>query len=453
MKSLTTPQGPAVPSMEATPPKTDPFANGARIGRAGALAIAVLFGGGFAWLSLAPLSSAVVVPASLVVESYRQPVQHLEGGIVRNLLVRSGDRVQAGQVLLQLEEVRADAAVQGLQDQLDAELARNARADAERLMREKVTYPPDLVERAKTSQNTRSLLEAEVELFAARRRQWLGQTAFLRNQTAQVRAEIQGLQAQITAANSNRRLLEQELDMNRDLYRREFVQQTRVMGFERALAEKDEKRGEYDAELAKAQQKLVELDLKVIGLQDDYVKRASDEYTEANRRVLDLRERLRPMSNALARQSVEAPVGGEVVGLQVHSPGTVIRAGEVLMEIVPYGAKLLVEGKVRPEDMADLAVGLPVSVQITAFKQRSTPQLAGRVTYVSADSLTESVNGHAVPYYLLQATVDAESTRLLPRRLAPGMPATLFIETRPRSALDYLLQPLTDAMQRAFVEP
>lgn len=243
MKSLTIPQGPTAPPMNVTPTKTDPFVNGARIGRAGALAIAVLFGGGFAWLSLAPLSSAVVVPASLVVESYRQPVQHLEGGIVRSLLVRSGDRVQAGQVLMQLEEVRADAAVQALQDQLDAELARNARADAERLMREKVTYPPDLVERAKTGQNASSLLEAEVELFAARRRQWLGQTALLRNQTAQVRAEIQGLQAQITAANSNRRLLEQELDMNRDLYRREFVQQTRVMGFERALAEKDEKRG------------------------------------------------------------------------------------------------------------------------------------------------------------------------------------------------------------------
>lgn len=431
----------------------DPFVRGARIGRVGALAIAVLFGGGFAWLALAPLSSAVVVPASLIVEDYRRPVQHLEGGIVSRVLVRSGDRVEQGQVLMQLEEVQADAGVQALQDQMDAELARATRADAERRMQPRPQFPPELEARAQPGHKARSLLRAESELFAARRRQWQGQTALLRSQAAQVRAEIDGLRSQIAAADTNRRLLERELEMNRDLYRREFVQQTRLMTLERALADKDEQRGEYVAELAKAQQKLVELDLRVIALQDDYVKRASDEYTEANRRVIELRERLRPMTQALDRRAVQAPVAGEVVGLRVHAPGAVIAPGEVLLEIVPAEPTLLVEGRVRPEDVADLAIGLPVSVQITAFKQRSTPLLSGQVTYLSGDSLTREVDGVPVAHYLVHATVDAESTRDLQRRLAPGMPATMFIETRPRSALDYLLQPLTDSMRKAFTEP
>jgi HlyD family secretion protein len=377
----------------------------------------------------------------------------LEGGIVGNVMVRSGDRVEMGQVLMQLEEVQADAGVEAIQDQLDAELARAARADAERMMREQVSFAPELNARAQPDTKAMSLLRAESELFTARRRQWKGQTALLRNQTGQVRAEISGLQSQIDAANTNRRLLEQELEINRDLFRREFVQQTRLMGFERALAEKDEQLGEHIAELAKAQQKLVELDLRVISLQDDYVKRASDEYADANRRAIELRERLRPMTNTLARRSLEAPVSGEVVGLRVHAPGAVIAAAEVLMEIVPDEPALLVEGRLRPEDVADLAIGQPVRVQIMAFKQRSTPLLSGRVTYLSGDSLVDTVNGYPVPHFLVHATVDAESAKGLPRRLVPGMPATMFIETKPRSALDYLLQPLTDSMRKAFTEP
>jgi len=436
-----------------TDDRNDPFQLGRRIGRIGAVVVAVLFGGGLLWLNIAPLSSAVVVPSTVVVENYRTPVQHLEGGIVSAVLVRSGDRVERGQVLLQLEAVQVDAGVQSLQDQLDAELARSQRADAERLMRAPLVFPEELVSRARASSKTRSLMDAEAELFAARRRQWQGQTALLRNQAEQVQAEAQGLRAQIAAAGVSRRLLEQELEMNRDLQRREFVQQTRVMVFERALADKDERRGEHDVEMAKAQQKLLELDLKVISLQDEYVKRASDEYAEANRRVLDLRERLRPLTRALARQSVEAPVSGQVVGLRVNAAGAVIGAGDLLMEIVPDQPKLLVEGKVRPEDVADLRVGQAVTIQIMAFKQRNTPMLDGRLTYLSADSMAENVSGQSIAHYQIQASVDPESLKAMPRDLSPGMPATMFIETAPRTALEYLLQPLTDALRRSFVEP
>lgn len=430
----------------------DPFGKGARIGRAGALTIALLFGATALWLGLAPLNSAVVMPAQVKVENYRKTVQHLEGGIVRAVLVKSGDRVKAGQALLQLEEVQADSAVEGIQDQLDAERARSLRADAERLRRKSLTFPQELRDRAANGAKLRSLLSAEAELFGSRQQQLLGQTALLRDQVGQVRSELTSLQAQMDAAQVNRKLIADELAMNQDLLRREFVQQTRVMAFERALAAQDEKSGDYSATHARAQQKRVELELRVIALQDDYVKRASDEYSEANRRVLDLQERLRPLSNTLARQMVIAPTAGEVVDLRVHTVGGVIGPREVLMEIVPEKHTLLIEGKVRPEDVAELSLGQQVEIQITAFKQRTTPLLAGRVSYVSADSLTESVNGMAVPHYLVQVTVDAGSENVLPTRMSPGMPAMVFIQTKARTALDYLLQPLTDSMRKSFRE-
>ncbi len=439
-----------------TAPLPDPFRAGARIGRMGTLAIVVLFGTALLWLALAPLNGAVVLPAQVKVGSYRKTVQHLEGGIVQAVFVKSGDHVQAGQALLQLEEIQADAAVQGLQDQLDAERARSLRADSERLLRPALAYPSELRDRAAGSAKLRSLLAAEAELFGTRRNQLHGQTALLHRQADQVVLEIGGLQDQIGAADANRKLLADELAINQDLLRREFVQQTRVMSFQRALAEKDESRGAYKAEHAKARQKLLDLDLKVISLQDEYIKRASDEYAESNRRALELQERLRPLSNTLARQRVTAPVAGEVVDLHVHTVGGVIAPREVLMEIVPETPTLLIEGRLRPEDVADIALGQQVSIQITAFKQRSTPLLTGRLSYVSADSLTDnssgSANGASGPHYLVQVTVDPASERALPMRLGPGMPATLFIQTRPRSALDYLLQPLTDSMGRAFKE-
>lgn len=435
----------------ASPAAHDPFAAGRRLGRAGVIAIALLFGTLFLWLTLAPLNGAVVLAGQVKVVDYRKTVQHLEGGIVQAILVKPGDHVRAGQPLLRLEAVQADAAVTGLQDQLDAERARSARADAERVMRAGISFSTESRERAAASARAQALLLAETETFAARRQQLTGQTALLRRQAEQVRAEVAALQNQVKAADANRQVLVQELAINQDLYRRQFVQQTRLMAFERALADKDESRSSYQAELAKAQQKVVEIELKAIALQDDYVRRASDEYVEANRRTLDLQERLRPLASTLARQVVVAPIAGEVVDLKVHSVGGVIAPREVLMDIVPAQRQLLIEGKVRLEDVAELRRGQRVDVQITAFKQRATPLLTGQLTYISGDSI-ESNSGGSAPYYLVQASIDRPSEQAMPGRLGPGMPATLFIQTQARTAWDYLVQPLGDSMRKAFKE-
>jgi epimerase transport system membrane fusion protein len=432
--------------------RADAFERGRRIGRFGALAIALLFGGTMLWLLIAPLNSAVIVPAQFVVEDYRKPVQHLEGGIVRRVLVRAGDKVTKGQVLVQLEEVQADSAVETLRDQLHAEEARAARADAERLLQDQLRFAPGLLERAGSDAKLQQILSAERELFQARRKQLLGQTSLMRDQAVQVNAEIAGLVEQMKSANVNRKLIADELAMNQALLKQEFVQQTRVMSFERALAEKDEKRGEYHSESAKAQQKLVELELRTISLKDDYVRRAADEYSEANRRVLELRERLKPVANALARQQVLAPVSGEVVDIKVHAAGTVIAPRDVLMEVVPTEHRLLLEGRVRPEDVAELSVGQIADVQVTAFNSRSTPLVTGTVSYVSADSLVANVGGTPAPYFQIQISVDKAMQAGLPKALSAGMSAVVFVRTRERTAMNYLLEPFMDSFRRSFTE-
>lgn len=439
-------------NMQTMPTIFNPFEKGKKIGYWGTITVCMLFGATFLWLILAPLNGAVIIPAQIKVETSRKQVQHLEGGIVKSILVKAGDKVKVGQPLVMLEDVQLDASVATLHDQLDAEMARNARALAERLQKNQITFPQAIIERAATSKKVQSLIQSEQQLFNAKRKQLTSQIALLKQQKAQVNTEIGGLANQISSADQNRKLITEEKTMNEALAEKGFIQKSRVMAFDRALSEKDEQRGNYLAENAVAKQKLIDLDLKAIGLTDDYIKRATDEATESNRLILELQEKLRPMQDALKRQVITSPASGEVVDLRIHTAGGVVKPGEILMEIVPEKTQLLIEGKARPEDIADLILGTEADVQITAFKQRSTPLLKGKLTYISADSLIDTSTGYPAPYYLTQITIDQPSLKWLPGALGPGMPAVVFVKTRERTGMDYLLEPITDNMRKAFKE-
>lgn len=428
-------------------------ARGRKVGRVGVVAVVLFFGVIGGWMAFAPLHGAVVVPATLVVPNYRKTVQHLEGGIVSEIFVRQGEFVKAGQPLLRLSDVQASAVVEMLQDQLDAEHARSARLNAERALQATLSFPDELAARAKKQPKLMTILGAERTLFNARQRQLAGQIAVLRTQIRQIREEIIGLEAELAAANEVNAYLTEELKMNEDLLDKKFVQKTRVMGFKRAVAEKDERRGEYIAEIAKARQKISEAELRIIGLNDAYVKEASGELKESNQKMLDLQERLKPSEDALKRQIVVAPVSGEVVDLKVHTIGGVVAPREPLLDIVPQETTLIVEGKVRTDEIAYVLPNAPVTVQLSAFKQRLTPMIDGKVTYISADTLTDSVNGVPVPFYRIQAALDAKSLQDAGiSKLAPGMPAVVFVQTRQRSALDYMVEPVTDSLRKSLRE-
>jgi len=405
------------------------------------------------WASLAPLSGAIIAPAVVKVDMNRKVVQHQEGGLVKEVRVRDGDRVKAGQPLIVIEDVRVDAAVELLRQQLDAEHAKAARLEAERAFAQKVAFPSALEARRKVVR-TAETLDREAAQFRARREALEGQVAVLRKQIAQTEDEARALDDQIAAEARAIKLQKDELAVNEKLLKENFVQRTRLMALERAVAEYEARWGEHRAELAKTRQRTSELELRILSMRNSYMQGATDELKETTARIFDLEERLRPSRDAAERQTVRAPAAGEVVGLRVFSAGAVVGPRDVLLEVVPEDRTLIVEARIRPEDVNHVKQGSMADVRLTAYQQRSTPLVEGRVLYVSGDRLVDGQGATAQAYYAVQVEVTASSLAAAGNlRLQAGMPAEVYIRTDSRSALDYVLAPVTNYLRRGMREP
>ena len=400
------------------------------------------------WTVLAPLSGAIVAPAFVKVDLNRKVVQHAEGGIVREIHVRDGDRVKQGQVLVVLEDVKVDANLELLSIQLIAERAKGARLEAEAAYAAKLAFPADILRRER-EQRVAEILERERALFQSRRSSVESQIAALRSQIRETQAETTALLEQIAAEDRNISLQKEELKANEELLKQNFVQKTRVLTLQRAVAEYEVKHGEHRADLARSRQKASELELRIITAQNTYKQTAVDDLKDATAHIFDLEERLRPSRDAAQRQQVLAPIGGEIVGLKVFTAGAVVGPRDVLMEIVPAEKTLIVEARIRPEDINHVHVGDESEVRLTAYKQRTTPLVAGRVAYVSGDRLTDTESKSA--YYVAHVAVSPASLGEL--RMQAGMPAEVYVRTDSRTVLDYLLAPVTAYLRRAMREP
>jgi HlyD family type I secretion membrane fusion protein len=429
----------------------DPARDVSRIVRSGLLVIALggaLLGG---WAAFAPLSGAIIAPGFVKVDLNRKVVQHQEGGIVREIRVRDGDRVSQGDALVVLDDVRVDATLDLLTTQLDNERAKAARLTAEAAYGARPSFPAELLKREKQPK-VQEILERERALFRSRRDAVDSQTAALRKQIGEVAEEAAALSDQIGAEGRAVDLQKEELRANEELLRKNFVQKTRVLTLQRAVAEYEARYGEHRAELAKARQRRSELELRILSAQNLYKQGATDELKETTARIFDLEERLRPSRDAAERQRVAAPIAGEVVGVRVFNPGAVVGPRDVLMEIVPEEKVLIIEARIRPEDINHVSSGSPADVRLTAYKYRETPLVEGGVTYVSGDRLVDSQTG--APYYIVHVNVSAEALDQAGRlRLQAGMPAEVFIRTDQRTTLDYLLAPMTAYFRRALREP
>ncbi|HSJ97430.1 MAG TPA: HlyD family type I secretion periplasmic adaptor subunit [Myxococcota bacterium] len=423
----------------------------APLARAGAAVIVLSVAALAGWAALAPLAGAVVAPAHVKVDLNRKVVQHQEGGLVRAIHVRDGDRVREGQALIVLDDVRIDAQLELLRTQLDAERAKAARLEAERLYAGAPRFPRDLTER-KADPRVSELLERETALFRARRDAVESQVSLLRRQIQEAGAEAAALASQLDAETRALSLQREELHANNELQRQGYVQKTRVLTLQRAVAEYEARHGEHRAQLSQARQRAAELELRILSLRNAYAQAAADELKDTTSRLFDLEERIRPSRDASERQKIVAPIAGEIVGLRVFTPGSVVGPREVLMEIVPEDKRLIVEGRIRPEDVNHVRPGTEADIRLTAYKQRTTPLVQGRVSYVSADRLVDEQTGE--PYYAVQVDVPAESLALAGNlRLQAGMPAELFLRTDERTTLDYLLAPVTDYLRRSMREP
>jgi len=448
----------------------DPGRNAARIALAG-LAIVVfgVFGLG-GWALFAPLSGAVIAPGFVKVDLNRKVVQHQEGGILREILVRDGESVRQGQTLVVIEDVRVDAALDLQSNQYDSERAKSARLEAERLFAPKVAFPPEL-ERRGGEKKVGEILQREMAIFRARRDALESQVAVLRRQIRETDDEAKAWAEQTAAEERASKLQKDELAANEALVAQGFVQKTRIMGLQRAVAEYEARLGEHRAEFSRSRQRVSELELRILTMRNTYMQTATDELKDTMGRIFDLEERLRPARDAAERMKVVAPIAGEVVGMKVFTPGSVVAPRELLMEILPANKRLIVEARLRPEDINVVKIGTEADIRLTAFKQRNIPLVLGTVSYISGDRLQDGggqsgaqggqsgspaapPGSLAGPYYLVH--VDVQEKALVEAgnlRLQAGMPAEVFLRTDKRTAFDYLLAPVTTYLRRAMREP
>ena len=400
------------------------------------------------WSATAPLSGAVVASGQVKVELNRKTVQHQEGGIVREILVRDGERVRAGQPLVVVGDVRSDSELSLLQDQLRAARIRSARAEAEAALQSRFSAPADLAGQQEAAEH----LAREHALFAARRRTLDEQITALEKQIREAHTQAGALEARIAATETSARLSAEEVEMNNKLVREGFINRTKLLGLQREASDYVAHVGEYRSELALARQRVGELEAHIAQARNQYQQQAADELKEASAKVRELGERLRPSQDQVERQMVRSPVDGEVMSMHVSAVGEVVGPREPILDVVPEHEKLVVEAHIHPQDIDHVHKDAPAEVRLSAFDARAVPLLPAKVMFISADRVTEPDTGES--WFVASVEVDAASLKNYPQiHLHAGMPAELFVTTPERTLLQYLTKPLNLFASRAMREP
>lgn len=413
----------------------------------GFLLILLTFGVLGAWSALAPIMSAAVAPGVVKVASERKTVQHLEGGIIKEILVKEGQEVSAGQVLLRLEDTMNRARYELTQGQYDNLAAQTARLEAERQGARQVSYPEDLLQRRDDPRVAR-LLSGESELLASRMAAQAGQINVLRQRNQQYQEKIGGLNAQMNAAKIKIEYIREELKAAESLLEQGMYTKPRYYALQREAANLDGEIGRLRADIAEMRERISETDMRIIAVRQEGQKEANDRLQLVRAQYNESRERLAAVSDTLKRTEITAPQAGTVIGLQVHTVGGVIREGAPIMDIVPKDDKLIIEAQVRTDDIDVVHKGLPAEVRFTSLNWRSTPVFTGKVTQVSPDRFVDKQTGMA--YY--QALIEVDTGKEPSVSLQPGMPAEVYIVTGQRTPLEYLTKPISDQMRRGLLE-
>ena len=425
----------------------------AHIGRymiAGFLTSVVLLGGLAAWAATTDIAGAVVTHGSVIVESSVKKVQHPTGGVVAELLVHEGDTVKANQLLIRLDDTVTKANLQIVSKLLDQLKMRSARLSAERDGAAKVVTPDDLKLRMHEP-NVARIVNGETLLFASRRDSIDKQLGQLRERIAQFEKEVVGVNAQIEAKTQEIALIKKELDGLKRLEAKQLVTTNRMNNLRREAARLEGERGQLIASVAKAAGMISEVRLKILGTEQQFKSEVVDELRQTESKEAEGEERRIAAGDQLKRIEIRAPRAGKVLQLAVHTVGGVVTPGEPLLYIVPQNDKLIVEARVPPRDIDQVHVNQPAVVRMAAFDQRTTPELDGTVTGVSADLSRDPLTGEG--YFLARiALSDAELAKLDNQKLVPGMPADVQIRTADRTALSYLVKPLMDQIEKAFRE-
>ena len=404
--------------------------------------------GGWAWMT--ELSGAVVAPGMIVVDSHVKKVQHPTGGVVGEILARDGDRVKAGDVVIRLDETVARANLAMVAKSIDEMTARRARLEAERDGAKTIRFPAELVSRADQI-DVADLVNGEQRLFDNRQEARAGQKSQLRERVAQLAEQIDGTKLQASAKADEIDLIASELTGVQELWKKNLVPITRVTSLKREETRLRGERGQLISTVAQAKGKISETELQIMQIDQDLRSEVSTELREVQAKIAEFVERKVAAEDQLKRIDIRAPQDGIVHQSTVHTIGGVIGPGDSLMLVMPEGDELSIEVKVAPQDIDQLRQGLDTVLRLSAFNQRTTPEIKGHVTRIAADLVTDERSG--LSHYPVRIAIsEGERDRLGSAKLMPGMPVEGFIQTGYRTVFSYLTKPLADNMARAFRE-
>ncbi len=421
-----------------------------RVVLVGTIIVLIFFGFFGAWAVFAPLDSAAIASGTLAVENNRKVVQHLEGGIVKEILVRDGDAVKAGQPLIRLVGIQPRAQLQLIRGQRNALLARAARLRAERDGNAGLSFPEELTAQGDDPRVQESML-GQLNIFEARRDAIEGQRQILGQRVAPFREEIVGVQAQIRSADEQLVLIEDELTGLQTLFAKGLTPKSRLLALQRRKAEIQGERGQNLSAIARAKQNITEAEIRIFELRTEQVSEVVSELREVETELLDLQERLGAAEDVQRRTDVISPADGVVVDMQITNVGAVIQPGERLLDVVPGNEKLVIDARVTPTDIDVVHPGLPAQVRLVAFNQRITPTVEGTVASVSADRLIDEATGES--YFTARIEIsNPDDPTLDGLVLLPGMPAEVLIRTGERTLLQYLVSPVQQSFTRSLTE-
>jgi len=434
----------ALVSMPSAPIDASPFR------RWGIAIVLVAFGGFGSWSVLANLAVSVVAPGSVSVEGHTKTIQHLEGGIIESIVVADGDHVSAGDVLLVLDDTQARAQQQIAETAYLIARASEVRLLAEQSGGEQLSFPAALTE--SSNSRVQEVLDVQQRLFGARRQSLAGTLSALDEQSQQMREQITGLDT--TQAINQRRIdsLEGEVANHRKLFRDGMISSQRLRELERESLEYQSENAQHAAEVARLHSQISENALQKQIRTQEFQQNVGQELRQVQAEVADAEERLVALSDTLSRTRVIAPVAGTVVGLKVHTLGAVIRGGDALLDIVPKDEGFMVEARVPNIDIDHLYLGQPAEIRFSAFNQRLSNVIQGRVTWVSADSFEDEATRARYYKVRIQVTDEGQDNMTDGMQLLAGMPAEVMLRTGERSFASYVIKPMSDMLARAMRE-
>ena len=418
----------------------------------GLLGLAILVGGFGTWAAITNVSGAIIAPGQIVVDRNRQIVQHPDGGVVSEILIDEGDTVVADQVLLRLDPTLLQSRLSIVESQYFEIIARRARLQAERDGLEQISFPEELLTEAETSAEVAEQIEGQRSLFVARKASDARELEQLQKRADQIADQIVGIDAQQDALNEQLELIESELVDQQSLLDKGLAQASRVLALKREKSNLMGTVGELTAQKAQSEGRITELDLEAIKLETQRREEAISEIRDLQVNEREMAEERRALREQLDRLDIRAPVSGVIYGLTVFTPRSVIRAADPVLFLVPQDRPLIIEARVDPIHIDQIRLGQEVLLRFSALDQRSTPELVGQVTQVSADAFQDDNTG--LSFYMAEVTLSEGEIDRLPEgvTLIPGMPVESFLRTEDRTPLAYFVKPLSDYFAKAFRE-